>query len=89
LIRPARIISLWLTISASAGASFNVEMKNFEVRMIVGIEVFGMKAEFYRTAEKASAADTVRQGDRMNRLVMAHEPARFPHDNGESRGVRR
>src|SRR3954465_5890249 len=32
-IRPARSISRWLTISASAGTSFCVEMKNFEVLM--------------------------------------------------------
>ena len=30
---PARSISRWLTISASAGTSFCVEMKNFEVLM--------------------------------------------------------
>ena len=29
LIRPARIMSRWLTISASAGASLRVEMKNW------------------------------------------------------------
>ena len=36
LIRPARSISLWLTISASEGASLSVEMKYFEVRMADG-----------------------------------------------------
>jgi len=30
---PARSINLWLVISASEGASFNVDRKNFEVRM--------------------------------------------------------
>jgi hypothetical protein len=30
---PARIISLWLATSASAGASFRVEMKNWEALM--------------------------------------------------------
>ena len=32
-IRPARSMSLWLTISASAGASLSVERKNCEARM--------------------------------------------------------
>src|SRR4051812_17542161 len=32
-LRPARSISRWLTISASAGTSFCVEMKHFEVLM--------------------------------------------------------
>jgi hypothetical protein len=35
LIMPARIISLWLTISASAGASLSVEIKNRVARMTV------------------------------------------------------
>src|SRR5574343_442550 len=33
LIMPARIISLWLTTSASAGASLSVETKNWEAFM--------------------------------------------------------
>src|SRR2546427_6087292 len=33
LIRPARVMSLWLTTSASAGASLRVEMKNWEAFM--------------------------------------------------------
>jgi hypothetical protein len=33
LIIPARIISLWLTISASEGASLSVEIKNREARI--------------------------------------------------------
>jgi hypothetical protein len=35
LIIPARIISLWLMISASDGASLRVEIKNREARMAV------------------------------------------------------
>jgi hypothetical protein len=35
LIIPARIISLWLTISASDGASLSVEIKNRDARMAV------------------------------------------------------
>src|SRR6185503_19490510 len=38
LIRPARIISLWLVISASAGASLRVETKNWEAFMGAGSE---------------------------------------------------
>src|SRR6516164_1233368 len=33
LIMPARIINLWLATSASAGASFSVETKNWEAFM--------------------------------------------------------
>src|SRR5688572_7862347 len=33
LMYPARIISFWLTTSASAGASFRVEMKNWDAFM--------------------------------------------------------
>ena len=34
LMRPARSISLWLTSSASDGASLVVEMKNWLARMV-------------------------------------------------------
>src|SRR5688572_17829369 len=45
-MRPARIISLWLTTSASAGASLSVERKKCETR-ISGR--FGQKPLFYRS----------------------------------------
>ena len=41
---PARIISLWLTISASDGASLRVEIKNREARMTME---FFLKREGY------------------------------------------
>jgi hypothetical protein len=40
---PARIISLWLTTSASAGASLRVEMKNWEAFMAGGAAGGGLK----------------------------------------------
>jgi hypothetical protein len=41
LMRPARSINLWLMISASLGASFSVEMKKREARM-VGVFAVGV-----------------------------------------------
>src|SRR3712207_4539112 len=46
LMRPARSMSLWLTSSASEGASFNVERNNCETRMPVRCS---QKALFYWT----------------------------------------
>jgi hypothetical protein len=46
LIKPARIISLWLTTSASAGASLRVEIRNWEAFMARFVNFRGLREGF-------------------------------------------
>ena len=47
---PARIISLWLTTSASAGASLSVEMKNWEA--FIGVAMRRMRRGARKCGER-------------------------------------
>ena len=79
-IMPARSISWWLTISASAGASLSVEMKNCEARI-------GAHGLFCRWAvEKSSRNSSLRRacGARQGRLPS--ERRHHPRQR-EERGV--
>src|SRR5579875_1783119 len=66
-IMPARIISLWLTISASAGASFRVPMKKRDAF----IQKFSKSGARPRTHVVAKAGET---GERRNGRRLCTRP---------------